>query len=68
VGLWDWDGIDGELVWLAFDAATKKAVAAAAPRFEAFVRDQLGDVRSFSLDSPASRGDRITKLRAAAKR
>jgi len=63
VGLWDWDGIDGELVWLAFDADTKKAAAAAAPRFEKFVRDQLGDVRSFSLDSPESRKPAIAKIR-----
>jgi len=30
------------------------------------VRDELGDARSFSLDSPKSREPRIAALRAAA--
>ena len=29
-----------------------------------FVRDQLGDARSFSLDSPESRAPRIQSLRS----
>jgi hypothetical protein len=33
---------------------------------EAFVRDQLGDARSFSLDSPKSRKPRIEALRRMA--
>jgi len=32
-------------------------------RTERFVRDQLGDARSFSLDSPESRAPRIAALR-----
>jgi hypothetical protein len=32
---------------------------------EHFVRDQLGDARSFSLDSPKSREPKIKALRAA---
>jgi hypothetical protein len=32
-------------------------------RTEAFVRDELGDARTFSLDSPASRGGRLEALR-----
>jgi hypothetical protein len=42
------------------------ALRAAVARVEEFARDQLGDVRSFSLDSPASRGPRVAALRAAA--
>ena len=30
-----------------------------------FIRDELGDMRSFSLDSPQSRLPRIDQLRAA---
>jgi hypothetical protein len=30
---------------------------------EAFVRDQLGDARQFSLDSPESRKERLAALR-----
>ncbi len=33
---------------------------------EAFIRDELGDMRSFSLDSPASRKPRIEAIRALA--
>jgi hypothetical protein len=33
---------------------------------EEFVRGELGDARSFSLDSPKSRVPRIQELRAAA--
>jgi hypothetical protein len=44
------------------DAALKKAVQ----RTEEFVRGDLGDARSFSLDSPKSRTPRIEALRKAA--
>ena len=39
------------------------ALATAVQRTEAYVRDQLGDARSFSLDSPKSRAPRIQALR-----
>jgi hypothetical protein len=51
-------------VWIAFgppDKALKKAVAAT----EEYIRRDLGDARSFSLDSPPSRAPRIAALRAA---
>lgn len=54
VGLWEFDPEAGEIVKLLFiptNADLEKAIA----RTEAFVRDQLGDARSFSLDSPKSR-------------
>ncbi|MFJ4191386.1 hypothetical protein [Kitasatospora sp. NPDC089509] len=35
-------------------------------RTEAFVRDELGDARGFSLDSPKSRAPKIAALREAA--
>jgi hypothetical protein len=44
------------------DRAMKDAVA----KTEAFVRDELGDARSFSLDSPKSRAPKIAELRKAA--
>ena len=64
VGLWEYDVETQSLAWTSFvkkDAALKEAVA----RTEAYVRDQLGDARSFSLDSPKSRAPRIAALRAA---
>jgi hypothetical protein len=65
VGLWEYDPEAGGIVWASFgidDAALREAVA----RTEAFVRDDLGDARSFSLDSPASRAPRIAALRNSA--
>jgi len=65
VGLWEFDVNTGSIAWTAFvpqNDALKKAVA----KMESFVRDDLGDARSFSLDSPKSREPRIAALRAAA--
>ncbi|MGW2373574.1 MULTISPECIES: DNA glycosylase AlkZ-like family protein [Kitasatospora] len=65
VGLWEYDTERAEIVHLSFvppDDALREAVA----RTEAFVRDELGDARGFSLDSPRSRAPRIAALRAAA--
>ncbi|HTD38732.1 MAG TPA: crosslink repair DNA glycosylase YcaQ family protein, partial [Candidatus Limnocylindrales bacterium] len=67
IGLWDYDVETGAIAWTAFvaaDAALRDAVA----RTEAYVRDQLGDARSFSLDSAKSRTPRIAALRAAQPR
>jgi hypothetical protein len=64
VGLWDYDPAAAAVVWKTFDrptAALKKEVA----RVEAFIREELGDARSFSLDSPESRVPRLAALRAA---
>jgi hypothetical protein len=62
VGLWEYDPDAGSIAWASFgvkDKSLKDAVA----RTEAFVRDDLGDARSFSLDSPKSRSARIEALR-----
>jgi hypothetical protein len=63
VGLWEYDVDTKSIAYQAFvspNAALKDAVA----RTEAFVRDQLGDARTFSLDSPKSRAPRIAALRS----
>ena len=65
IGLWEYDVSSESIAWMAFvqpDTALKKAVA----RMEEYVRTQLGDARSFSLDSPKSRTPRIEALRKAA--
>lgn len=62
IGLWEYDCEANELVWKTFSpptAGTKKVVK----ETEAYVRDELGDMRSFSLDSPASRKPKIEFLR-----
>jgi len=48
--------------------ATRRGLAAlvdeAVARTTRWVRDDLGDARSFSLDSPASRAPRLRAIRA----
>ncbi len=66
VGLWDWDGLRGELVWHSF-APADAALREEAARMEAWIRENLGDVRSFSLDSPESRQPRLEALRRSAR-
>ncbi len=64
VGLWEFDPVPAEIVWFSFikpDAAMKKAVS----ETEAYIRDEVGDARSFSLDSPKSREPKLNALRAA---
>ena len=63
VGYWDWDGRTGEMVWATYTPPTA-AIRAAVARTEAFVRDDLGDARTFSLDAPEGRGERLAFLRA----
>jgi hypothetical protein len=65
VGLWEYDLATESVAWVSF-VKKNKALEAAVTRTENFVRDQLGDARSFSLDSPKSRAPRIASLRSAA--
>jgi hypothetical protein len=65
VGLWHFDPETGTIAWSAWlkkDRALEEAVA----RTEAFVREDLGDARTFSLDSAKSRVPVIAALRNAA--
>jgi len=64
IGLWEYDIETESIAWSATvtpDERLRDAVA----RTEAYVREQLGDARSFSLDSPKSRAPRIAALRTA---
>jgi hypothetical protein len=73
IGFWEFEpgeepdngAKDGKIVWATF-AKAPSGLAAEVARVEAFVRDELGDARSFSLDSPESRGERIASLRKLA--
>jgi hypothetical protein len=66
VGLWEFDpGAQTISCWPFVTAG--KALKGAVARTEAFVRDELGDARSFSLDSPKSRAPRIAALKKAAR-
>ena len=62
VGLWEYDTTTESIAWASF-GRKDKAIETAVRRTEGYVRDQLGDARSFSLDSPKSRAPRIDALR-----
>jgi hypothetical protein len=64
VGLWEYDVETEKIVWSSF-GLKDKALDAAVAETEKYVREQLGDARSFSLDSPKSRASRIAALRRA---
>ena len=53
-GLWLFDTAADSIVWMSF-APESAALLDAVDRTERFIRADLGDARSFSLDSPKSR-------------
>jgi hypothetical protein len=63
VGLWEFDPDAGNIAWASWVPVTDSLRDEVALT-EAFVRDDLGDARSFSLDSPKSRRPRIEWLRS----
>jgi winged helix DNA-binding protein len=65
IGLWEYDTDAQSIAWTTF-GVKDKALDAAVKQTETFIRDEIGDARSFSLDSPKSRAPRIAALRAAA--
>lgn len=65
IGLWEYDPAEGAIAWASFVAPTA-ALRAEVERTAAMIRDELGDARAFSLDSPDSRRPRIAALRAQA--
>ncbi|MEP6619371.1 MAG: crosslink repair DNA glycosylase YcaQ family protein [bacterium] len=67
IGYWEYDSGAREIVWILFGKGKKdKGLLRAVDETESFVRDQLGDARSFSLDSPKSRQPKIEALRTLA--
>jgi len=65
IGLWEYDTSTESIAWTTF-VKKDKALEQAVERTEEYVRAQLGDARSFSLDSPKSRAPRVAALRKAA--
>jgi winged helix DNA-binding protein len=61
IGLWEFDALKQEIVWNCFVPADKKLKEVVATT-EKFICNQLGDARSFSLDSPESRKPRIDAI------
>ena len=67
IGLWEYDVDTESIVWATFSRKPDKALRNAVEATETFVREQLGDARSFSLDSPKSRAPRVEALRRMAR-
>ncbi len=65
VGLWEYDTGSESIAWTSF-VKKDKALLEAMACTERFVKEQLGDARSFSLDTPKSRAPRVAALRNAA--
>jgi hypothetical protein len=65
IGLWQYDPEHEQIVSWIFDGKPDRALNAELDRTTAFIRDELGDARSFSLDSPQSRAPRLAALRSA---
>lgn len=66
VGLWEYDYDKAEVVTFTFIKSDKQ-LKAKIEETNAFIQEQLGDARAFSLDSPKSRQSRIEALRSMAK-
>jgi hypothetical protein len=62
VGLWEYDPTNESIAWMSF-IHSNADIENAVRRAEDYVRTQLGDARSFSLDSPKTRIPRIEALR-----
>ena len=65
IGRWHFDPETNTIAW---NSSIKKnrALEQAVARTEAFIREDLGDARTFSLDSPKSRVPALAALRKAA--
>jgi winged helix DNA-binding protein len=62
VGLWEFDMESKSIAWTSF-VKKNNALEQAVKKTQDYVNSQLGDARSFSLDSPKSRASRIKALR-----
>jgi hypothetical protein len=64
VGLWEYDPDDASIAWMSFGSKLGD-IGQAVHTTETCVKNDLGDARSFSLDSPKSHAPRIAALRKA---
>ncbi|MFN0094802.1 MAG: DNA glycosylase AlkZ-like family protein [Dehalococcoidia bacterium] len=66
VGFWEYDPEQATIVWATFRPEASE-LENEVRRTKAFIRDELGDARSNSLDSPKARAPRLAALRAMAQ-
>jgi hypothetical protein len=62
IGYWEYDVDTGRIVWATFANKKDKALQRTVDETQTYVREQLGDARSFSLDSPKSRRPKLDAL------
>jgi hypothetical protein len=62
VGWWEYDPAASTIVWMSL-VKPDRAMQEAVNTTEAFIREDLGDARSFSLDSPKSRAPKLQAMR-----
>lgn len=65
VGLWEYDFEASEIVWASF-VGKQAQLLCEIEQVQTFIREELGDARSFSLDSPKSRRESLAVLRSLA--
>jgi hypothetical protein len=63
VGIWEFDPESQKIVWSAFVSPDDEMLAAIAKTEDLIAKD-LGDCRSFSLDSPESRKPKLAAIRS----
>ena len=63
IGLWQYDPEDARIAWWTFDPASSGVLERIA-QIQEWITEDLGDFRSFSLDSPKSRAKNIARLDA----
>jgi len=64
IGLWVYDTATNSIAWNSF-VKIDKGLETEVKRTEDYIREQLGDARSFSLDSPKSRVPHVKAIRAS---
>lgn len=67
IGLWQYDPEDTRIAWWTFEPASA-GVRSRIAQIEEWITEDLGDFRSFSLDSPKSRAKNIARLDALRKK
>lgn len=68
IGFWEYDVDAGDVVWATFDhigdKKKKKMISTAASEIGAFIRDEIGHARSYSLDNEEAIRKRAALVRA----
>ncbi|EMQ97226.1 DNA glycosylase AlkZ-like family protein [Paeniglutamicibacter gangotriensis] len=67
IGLWQYDPDNARIAWWTFEPASDGVLVRVA-QIEQWITEDLGDCRSFSLDSPKSRATTIARLDALRQR